>query len=260
MASPGKSPENPQETGGSSNVGGGFSPEHPTVPAESENVSPTPQRQVEGGDTSLKVEQAAVAGEVAVTQTPATENVEIPAELPAELPAEQGPHRKRERTETAGASASGERKQKKKGELVEIPSKSPSCYVCGREFQSWKAVFGHMRAHKVGEERAASGAFPPPVFTPPGRSPEREQKALQEQLVPALLDIAQVLTRTQESATGSASAPPGGEQQIDLNVTQEASPAASAPASPGKGGTNFDLNRPPPDNGGDDEGNAGGTS
>ncbi|XVF16016.1 hypothetical protein REPUB_Repub09cG0205600 [Reevesia pubescens] len=87
-----------------------------------------------------------------------------------------------------GSSSGSGPKEKKKGEM-EVPSSPPTCYVCQKTFASWKAVFGHLRAHP----RPTPGAFPPPTFTPEG-SPERNNKEegdnLKEQLAPTLLNLA----------------------------------------------------------------------
>lgn len=55
------------------------------------------------------------------------------------------------------------KKPKKKGSsvLTNPPKGSPKCNICGRKFISWKAVFGHLRAHK---DRGYQGFLPPPRF------------------------------------------------------------------------------------------------
>lgn len=175
------------------------------------------------------------------------------AETAKEVLGGEGPaEKKRERKDDAGASSSGVEKKRKKEELFEILSKSPSCYLCGKKFQSWKGVFGHLRMHKIGEERVR-GAFPPPVFSPPG-SPQREgQRYLQKQLAPTLLSIAQNILQ----------GPPGvssGRLNIDLNqqpLHHERS-STSSPSSLKKDGCRkLDLNKPPPPEDGDSDGGAG---
>ncbi|XP_044470491.1 uncharacterized protein LOC123199518 [Mangifera indica] len=183
-----------------------------------------------------------------ITPTP-----QVPGEGDAakEMPGEGSAEAKRGGNDGASASSSGADKKRKKGELLEIPNGSPVCYLCGREFQSWKGVFGHMRAHKIGEERVR-GAFPPPVFTPPA-SPQREETdSLQKQLAPVLLNIAQEILQRSHGA-----GPRG--LNIDLNEqppAQSESSSASSPSSPDKGGdTKLDLNKPPsPEGGNGDDG------
>ncbi|XP_006412072.2 uncharacterized protein LOC18028260 [Eutrema salsugineum] len=55
------------------------------------------------------------------------------------------------------------KKAKKKGssQLHAPPQGPPQCNICGRNFTSWKAVFGHLRAHK---DRGYQGFLPPPTF------------------------------------------------------------------------------------------------
>ncbi|KAH0900722.1 LOW QUALITY PROTEIN: hypothetical protein HID58_040225 [Brassica napus] len=55
------------------------------------------------------------------------------------------------------------KKPRKKGspKLINPPEGPPKCNVCGRSFLSWKAVFGHLRAHR---DRGYSGFLPPPTF------------------------------------------------------------------------------------------------
>lgn len=273
MASPGKSPEKQQGTSQRQETGQGSASRSPSPAAESNVPPPQPQEvQVEGGPDTVTV---AVTGtqtrpEEGGVSAPPPAVVASTGTITTIVPGEgTSSSRKRDRGEAGGSSseaaaaAAGERRQKRRAELVEVPRGPPVCYVCNRAFQSWKAVFGHMRAHKVGEERARSGAFPPPVFTPPG-SPEREQQALQEELAPTLLNIAQeVLSRSttgQDTAAASSSVPRP-RPHIDLNEPQlpiSPSPSPSAepdqpaaqPSSPSSGSDRLDLNKPPK-NGGD---------
>ncbi|GKV44192.1 hypothetical protein SLEP1_g51394 [Rubroshorea leprosula] len=94
-----------------------------------------------------------------------------------------GEGRKREREDDSVASSSSTR-PRRRGELDAPRSVDPACYVCGKQFASWKAVFGHLRSHP----RAHSGAFPPPKFSPD--SSPNPNKELQEQLAPTLLNLA----------------------------------------------------------------------
>ncbi|KAH7566186.1 hypothetical protein ACOSP7_022528 [Xanthoceras sorbifolium] len=163
------------------------------------------------------------------------------------------------RPDDPGASSSSSnagglmKKPKKKGQLLDLPSFPPRCYICRKTFQSWKAVFGHMRKHEVGKERER-GALPPPVFSPPCRaSPERgcgsgvavsahdevDQEDLQEQLASTLLDLAQeVLFSSSSSSSSKADG-----LDIDLNQTHDPN------SHDGEEGGRFDLNKsPPPEN------------
>ncbi|CAL9228144.1 unnamed protein product [Arabidopsis halleri] len=60
------------------------------------------------------------------------------------------------------ADGSGKKQKKKSSELTHPPKGPPVCHICGRGFGSWKAVFGHMRAHK---DRNYQGFLPPPTFS-----------------------------------------------------------------------------------------------
>ncbi|XP_043700174.1 uncharacterized protein LOC122650869 [Telopea speciosissima] len=51
--------------------------------------------------------------------------------------------------------------------MIDERSSNPSCYLCGKKFQSMKSLFGHMRCHP---ERAWRGIQPPPP-PPPSSSP-----------------------------------------------------------------------------------------
>ncbi|XP_073030771.1 uncharacterized protein [Primulina eburnea] len=63
------------------------------------------------------------------------------------------PARKRGREE---GNAGGSGKQKAEGGMPPVP-----CPICGREFMSEKALFGHMRSHP---NRGYKGVHPPPAF------------------------------------------------------------------------------------------------
>jgi hypothetical protein len=86
----------------------------------------------------------------------------------------------------AAAGASGEANRKRSGKAAEEgsspvprrgkremdinPDTEPTCSECGRTFASWKAVFGHMRAHP---DRGWRGAIPPPEWSP--ENPDDQQ-------------------------------------------------------------------------------------
>ncbi|XP_022774160.1 uncharacterized protein DDB_G0290685-like [Durio zibethinus] len=130
-----------------------------------------------------------------------------------------GTKRGRDRDPIDVGSSSGS-KASKKGKL-DVPSCAPTCYVCKKTFASWKAVFGHLRAH----QRQTPGAFPPPTFTPEG-SPERNNgdKTLKEQLAPTLLNLARETIQ----------------KMIQDSNTTDAAEAASSP----RRGLDIDLNEP----------------
>lgn len=92
--------------------------------------------------------------------------------------------KKRGRKDDASASSSGVEDKWKKGELLEIRSRSHSCYICGNKFQSLKAVFGHTRTHRF-EDVLVQGALPLLIYFP------EEWRGVKEQLAPTLLNIAQ---------------------------------------------------------------------
>ncbi|XP_010548857.1 PREDICTED: uncharacterized protein LOC104820185 [Tarenaya hassleriana] len=68
------------------------------------------------------------------------------------------------KNDVAGTSRSGSTK-KRAPELIDPPAGPLVCPYCQRIFGSWKAVFGHLRAHK---ERQHHGFLPPPRFSAAG--------------------------------------------------------------------------------------------
>ncbi|KAK2656846.1 hypothetical protein Ddye_009898 [Dipteronia dyeriana] len=132
---------------------------------------------------------------------------------------------------TSSSNSSLLKKARKKGELHEVPSGSPKCYLCKKTFKSWKGVFGHMRKHKVGEARKLRGAFPPPDFTPPGGASPETGTNVEEELAPVLLNLAQQVLSQSTRPDGLI---------IDLNQPGPSSHYQEEPTRP------FDLNEPPP--------------
>lgn len=177
---------------------------------------------------------------------------------------EDSSQRRRERAEAQGASGSGAPKRAK-GEL-DAPKTDPACSICGKKFASWKAVFGHMRAHR---EREWRGAFPPPKGDwSPVKIGDVDQQRLQQQLAPTLLDLAkQTLEKIRQDSNvgvvgeGASSSSVAGEgagasssssrtRDIDLNIEPRQSdpstpPPPPPPPLPEKDETGFDLNLPP---------------
>ncbi|KAK3224463.1 hypothetical protein Dsin_011488 [Dipteronia sinensis] len=94
---------------------------------------------------------------------------------------------------------------------------------------SWKALFGHLRSHKIGVERERGVLFPdPPVFTPPVESsPERgsgaagdvPQDVIEELLVPTLLHLSEAVLLSTAAAASSPSRADGLES-LDIGLNQ----------------------------------------
>nr|KYP66564.1 hypothetical protein KK1_012861 [Cajanus cajan] len=61
-------------------------------------------------------------------------------------------------------------KKRKTSEVRDPPRGKPICPVCNKEFTSWKAAFGHMRAHPNRDYR---GFYKPPAF--PSSSSSKDQ-------------------------------------------------------------------------------------
>ncbi|KAL5569089.1 hypothetical protein UlMin_025664 [Ulmus minor] len=115
--------------------------------------------------------------------------------------------------------------RRRRAEVVAPPGVDPNCRVCGREFGSWKALFGHMRSHP---ERQWRGAFPPPV----------EQRHSQEE----------------QAGAGEGGAEEGRVAwEFDLNYRPEDAGTSSS-LEEGGGDADWDLNAlPPAAASGDDE-------
>ncbi|CAH2076608.1 unnamed protein product [Thlaspi arvense] len=110
-------------------------------------------------------------------------------------------------------------KKKCSSKLHYPPPGPPRCNICGRNFVSWKVVFGHLRAHK---DRGYHGFLPPPVFN-----------AAEEARLAAV--------NASSSGWGLGSGTCG--LDIDLNVdpAEEEEEETEPEATP-----KFDLNRSPP--------------
>ncbi|KAL9340724.1 hypothetical protein Peur_066943 [Populus x canadensis] len=76
----------------------------------------------------------------------------------------------RKRSRKAAEEGSSPVPRRGKREMDINPDTEPTCSKCGRTFASWKAVFGHMRAHPDSGWR---GAIPPPEWSP--ENPDDQQ-------------------------------------------------------------------------------------
>ncbi|XP_010432256.1 PREDICTED: uncharacterized protein LOC104716569 [Camelina sativa] len=161
--------------------------------------------------------------------------------------------------EADGVSKGEAKKPKRKGsELTNPPKGPPICHICGRGFGSWKAVFGHMRAHK---DRNYQGFLPPPTFsaaaedfTIPGKSSAFSLVTAGGGSFVAIASgggssggFASGVGSSVGIVSGGAGGAPGGEGGrdggIDLNVkVVEYTEAASGSGTAAK----FDLNKSPP--------------
>ncbi|EOA18875.1 hypothetical protein CARUB_v10007498mg [Capsella rubella] len=133
----------------------------------------------------------------------------------------------------ADGSGTGEaKKPKKKGSQLNHPPKGPPvCHICDRAFGSWKAVFGHMRAHR---DRSYQGFLPPPTFS----------AAAEMIAVPGRKSAFVLLTAGGGSSGGNINASGGG-------IPDEAS-ASGVGRVPGEGGgrsLGLDLNAEPVEKG-----------
>ncbi|OWM66504.1 uncharacterized protein LOC116200307 [Punica granatum] len=156
------------------------------------------------------------------------------------------------------AAALMEAERPKKKVEFDAPEVPRPCSVCGKQFTSYKALFGHMRSHP---DRLWRGAFPPPSASPPS-SPGQDIVQQGEQLASSLLSIGQrMLEATNEASDETATtlcdqstrgANPRG---LDIDLNMPLDPIPSEPSSPVKeagGNKEIDLNKEASD---DSEGN-----
>lgn len=124
-------------------------------------------------------------------------------------------------------SGKGEAKKPKKkaAELTHPPKGPPVCHICGKGFGSWKAVFGHMRAHR---DRNYQGFLPPPTFS----------TAAEKFSIPGQ-NSAFVLVTAGGGSTGGLAGEGGSTGGVS------ASGGGGAPGSEGGRGSGIDLNVEP---------------
>jgi len=115
--------------------------------------------------------------------------------------------------------------KKKAKELTHPPKGPPVCHICGRGFGSWKAVFGHMRAHR---DRNYQGFLPPPTFS----------AGAERFVIPGLRSAFTIVTVGGGSSGGVAV---GGRSSGDFS----GSGGGDAPGSEGGRGSGIDLNVEP---------------
>ncbi|KAJ6928377.1 hypothetical protein NC652_012469 [Populus alba x Populus x berolinensis] len=144
-----------------------------------------------------------------------------------------------------GEESSPHVSKKAKAEMDINPDSEPTCSTCGRTFASWKAVFGHMRAHP---DRGWRGAFPPPQWSPEKPNDQQgDQNALRSQLAPRLLNLAiGTLNQMKQDRGHEASGSSTNRRNFDLNTEPpRESESNSGSSSPPSSGNRFDLNKPP---------------
>ncbi|KAK2656859.1 hypothetical protein Ddye_009911 [Dipteronia dyeriana] len=150
--------------------------------------------------------------------------------------------KKRERNEEdpgySNSTGGGDpKKPRKKGKLMDPHKVPPKCHVCDKVFQSWKALFGHLRSHKIGVEREHGSG--PHLRGAVALLVKPPLDIIEELLVPTLLHISKaVLLST--AAASSSPARDDGLESLDIDLNQ-----------PGQGPDpekkwRFDLNKPPP--------------
>ncbi|CAK7355536.1 unnamed protein product [Dovyalis caffra] len=149
-------------------------------------------------------------------------------------------------------------RKRAKGEM-DAPKTEPKCYSCGKKFGTWKAVFGHMRAHR---DRGWRGAFPPPTWSSHEKTAKADRTALQNQLAPTLLNLAkETLDKMNQYQAEAVS--PRRERSLDFDLNIEpggisgSNSGSSTPhAQPSSGARDFDLNMPPKNGSNENEGSS----
>lgn len=155
-----------------------------------------------------------------------------------------GKKKSRPRTSTKTddeADGSGKKPKKKSSELTHPPKGPPVCHICGRGFGSWKAVFGHMRAHK---DRNYQGFLPPPTFSAAAERFSNPGRNSAFAIVTAGGGSSAGFAGGGGSSGGGASGCEGGKGSgIDLNVdpVEEVEEATESGYI-----AKFDLNKSPP--------------
>ncbi|XP_057978332.1 zinc finger protein ZAT3-like [Malania oleifera] len=181
---------------------------------------------------------------------------------------EQSTKRKRGRTdsEAAAGGPSGSSAKPK----FDAPDVASPCSVCGKQFASWKALFGHMRSHP---DRQWRGVHPPPTFNREG-SPENVGQAARggdQEVAGYLLKLAAQVKSAMEkqqhtyesggARPSSTTADPRKGLDFDLNLQPhddylDQGLPSDDPASSSVAAFAIDLNMPAPpdsDEDGDDE-------
>lgn len=150
--------------------------------------------------------------------------------------------------EAAAAGEAPEGDQPKKKGKFHAPEVPRPCSECGKQFNNYKALFGHMRSHPGRQWR---GAYPPPISPP--SSPVRDIEQQGVQLASSLLSIGQRLLGASEEGGDGTERILGGQPagtgahprglNIDLNMAQD--PMQLEPTSPSREAEkkDIDLNR-----------------
>ncbi|KAM7261227.1 hypothetical protein ACFE04_026702 [Oxalis oulophora] len=156
--------------------------------------SSQPRLSVGGGGSSSGGGKGKGKGNVVITRSKVNENTTV---LKGSSSSSSTGKRGREEEGTP---------KRKKGEIVNIPEGEIRCQVCKKPFNSWKAVFGHLRIH----QRSWRGAFPPPGSIPEEQQPTSIGQVIQEEEEMVVFD---------EERT---------KREIDLNKSPSSSDQSSA--------------------------------